>query len=71
MCCWKKETIYPLIIQLQGLEERLHIMNKQLTGNKEIFLSQSDDITTLQSDFEVMLKAITWMLDGAQYLWKD
>lgn len=64
----KKETIYVLVEELQKLYQGMQQLQEQ-------FLSADIQITReemyeLQKDYEYMLKAIIWMLDGAKYLWE-
>lgn len=64
----KKETVYVLVQELQN-------MQKNLSKLYDAFLSTEIktmdlDIQELQLDYEYMLKAIIWMLDGARYLWE-
>lgn len=64
----KKETVYLLVQELQNMQKKLlqlyvsfKTMEMQVT---------SEEIHELQLDYEFMLKAILWMLDGATYLWE-
>ena len=58
-----KETIYDLYRQLQ-------VMQNAFLDATAANLPTSDDITSLQTDYENMLIAIIDMLDGAKYLWE-
>lgn len=64
----KKENIYVIVEELQN-------MYKNLNNLYEAFLTAdirnvSGDLQKIQLDYEYMLKAIIWMLDGARYLWE-
>ena len=65
----KKETVYQIVEQLQGMENRLVELAGQV-NDKEPGVT-SEEIRELRETYEVMLKAILWMLDGARYLWED
>ena len=64
----KKETVYQIVEQLQGMENRLVELAEQV-NNKESGVT-SEEIRELRETYEAMLKAILWMLDGAKYLWQ-
>ena len=72
----KKETIFPLVQEVEGLYKQLLIMKEQLyeldrLENAPTEQITSDDITELNEDFTAMLKAIIDLLDGAKYLWQN
>ena len=64
----KKETVYQIVEQLQGMENRLVELAGQV-NDKEPGVT-SEEIRELRETYEAMLKAILWMLDGAKYLWQ-
>ena len=64
----KKETVYQIVEQLQGMENRLVELAEQV-NDKEPGVA-SEEIRELRETYEAMLKAILWMLDGAKYLWQ-
>lgn len=64
----KKETVYQIVEQLQGMENRLVELAEQV-NDKEPGVT-SEEIRELRETYEAMLKAILWMLDGAKYLWQ-
>lgn len=65
----KKETIYELVEELQKLYQVMQQLQEQfLSANIRI---TSEEMYELQKDYEYMLKAIIWMLDGAKYLWES
>ena len=65
----KKETIYVLVEELQKLYKVIQQLQEQfLSANIKI---TNDELYELQKDYEYMLKAIIWMLDGAKYLWES
>ena len=64
----KKETVYVLVEELQKMQQILHQLHEQiLSENIQI---TSEEIQELQMDYEYMLKAILWILEGARYLWE-
>ena len=64
----KKETIYVLVEELQKLYQGMQQLQEQfLSADIKI---ANDEMYELQKDYEYMLKAIIWMLDGAKYLWE-
>lgn len=65
----KKETVYQIVEQLQGMENRLVELAEQV-NDKEPGVT-SEEIRELRETYEAMLKAILWMLDGAKYLWQE
>lgn len=66
----KKETIYPLVEVLKKLYLRLSNMHTSFTCDTVSTLPTSEEISVLQTEYELVLKAIIDMLDGAQYLWE-
>ncbi|BCN32606.1 plasmid mobilization protein [Anaeromicropila herbilytica] len=64
----KKETVYALVEELQKMQQNLHQLNEQIL--LEDIQITSAKIQELQLDYEYMLKAILWMLEGARYLWE-
>lgn len=64
----KKETVYQIVEQLQGMENRLVELAERV-NDKEPGVT-SEEIRELRETYEAMLKAILWMLDGAKYLWQ-
>lgn len=64
----KKETIYVLVEKLQKLYLRLQQLQEQFLSADIVITSE--EMYELQKDYEYMLKAIIWMLDGAKYLWE-
>lgn len=66
----KKETIYPLVEVLRKLYLQLCTMHTSLTSDATNTLPTSEEILTLQIEYEIALKAIIDTLDGAKYLWE-
>ena len=66
----KKETIYPLVDILRKLYLQLCNLNIALTINTKTTFPTSEEISALQTEYEIALKAIIDMLDGAKYLWE-
>ncbi len=64
----KKETIYVLVEELQKLYLGLQQLQEQFLSADIVIASE--EMYELQKDYEYMLKAIIWMLDGAKYLWE-
>lgn len=64
----KKETIYVLVEELQKLYQGMQQLQEQFLS-VDIRIT-SEEMYELQKDYEYMLKAIIWMLDGAKYLWE-
>ncbi|MEG0962290.1 MAG: hypothetical protein RR275_09100 [Lachnospiraceae bacterium] len=63
----KKETVYVLVKELQKMQQNLYQLHEQILS--ENIPMTSSEIQELQLDYEYMLKAILWMLEGARYLW--
>ncbi len=64
----KKETVHVLVKELEKMQQNLCQLHEQiLSENIQI---TSAEIQELQLDYEYMLKAILWMLEGARYLWE-
>ena len=66
----KKETIYPLVETIYNLYQQLLVMQTAFLDSTAAELPTTEEISTLQTDYENMLKAIIDMLDGARYLWE-
>ena len=66
----KKETIYPLVKTIYNLYQQLQVMQSAFLDSTVAELPTAEEISTLQTDYENMLKAIIDMLDGAKYLWE-
>lgn len=64
----KKKTVYVLVEELQKMQQILHQLHEQIIS--EDIQITSEEIQELQLDYEYMLKAILWMLEGAKYLWE-
>ena len=64
----KKEMVYVLVEELQKMQENLHQLHEQILS--EDIQITSAEIQELQLDYEYLLKAILWMLEGARYLWE-
>ena len=64
----KKETVCVLVEELQKMQQILHQLHEQILS--EDIQITSEEIQELQLDYEYMLKAILWMLEGARYLWE-
>ena len=70
----KKETIYPLVQTVNALYLQLLEMQKSFIECCEHqalnSLPTSDEIKELQTDYNNLLTAIIYLLDGAKYLWE-
>ena len=66
----KKQTIYPVVEVLRKLYLQLYNMHTAFTNDTFTTFPTSEEISALQTDYELMLKAIIDMLDGAKYLWE-
>lgn len=64
----KKETIYVLVEELQKLYQGMQQLQEQFLS-ADIRITR-EEMYELQKEYEYMLKAIIWMLDGAKYLWE-
>ncbi len=64
----KKETVYVLVQELENMQKNIKELYDTLQNSNVQALDQ--DIQEIQLDYENMLKAIIWMLDGARYLWE-
>lgn len=64
----KKETVYVLVQELQKMQNNLSKLYDAFLSTE--IKTMDLDIQELQLDYEYMLKAIIWMLDGARYLWE-
>ena len=67
----KKETIYPLVEVLRKLYLQLYSMNTAFTSDTTTTFPTSEEISAIQIEYELTLKAIIDMLDGAKYLWEE
>ena len=56
------EALQKLYQGMQQLQEQFLSADIRIT---------SEEMYELQKDYEYMLKAIIWMLDGAKYLWES
>ena len=68
MCSGKKEVIYKLVEELQIMQINISDVVKQFE-QQEVTLSE-EGLEQMRNDYLDMLKAILWMLDGAEYLWQ-
>lgn len=66
----KKETIYPLVEVIRKLYLQLYAMHTAFTNDTSDTHPTSDEISGLKTEYELTLKAIIDMLDGAKYLWE-
>ncbi len=66
----KKETIYPLVEVLRKLYLQLYTMHTAFTNNTGTMFPTFEEISALQTEYELTLKSIIDMLDGAKYLWE-
>lgn len=66
----KKETIYPLVEVIRKLYLQLYTMHTAFTNDTAAILPTSDEISELKTEYELTLKAIIDVLDGARYLWE-
>lgn len=66
----KEETIYPLVEVLRKMYLHLYTMHTAFTSNAITTFPTSEEISALQTEYEIALKAIIDMLDGAKYLWE-
>ena len=65
----KKETVYQIVEKLQEMQNRMVELAGQIKNEKPDVTTE--EIRELQTtSYQDMLKAILWMLDGAQYLWQ-
>lgn len=64
----KKETIDPLIEELENMQDVIRDVAEQISCNN-VTLSE-DGMEEMKTEFLDMLKAILWMLNGASYLWE-
>ena len=64
----KKETVYVLVQELQNMQKNLRKLYNAFLSTE--IQTMDLEIQELQLDYEYMLKAIIWMLDGARYLWE-
>ena len=64
----KKEMVYVLVEELQKMQENLHQLHEQILS--EDIQITGEELQELQLDYEYLLKAILWMLEGARYLWE-
>ena len=65
----KKETVYPLVEELRKMRKKMVQLGQEFGIDGEVSLSE-EELKEMQTDYLNMLKAITWMLDGAKYLWQ-
>jgi len=65
----KEEHILHLINELKMMQLNLQNLAHHLQSEDRCVLS--DDLAEMKSDYVNMIGAIKWMLDGAEYMWKD
>ena len=65
----KKELIDELVAELKELQEYIRELIQQ--SNTQERKISSEGMAQFQSDILNLLQAILWMLDGAEYLWKE
>ena len=65
----KKETIYPLLEEIQILQTVIKDIAEQFSTNNVTITEQG--LKEIKDEYLSLLKAILWMLDGAKYLWTD
>lgn len=65
----KKEVIYSLVEELRIFSTDIGLMLKQLE-EQELNIANVG-IEEFNADCINLLKAIIWLLEGAEYLWKD
>lgn len=66
----KKETIYLLVEVLRKLYLQLYTMHAAFINDTTATFPTSEEISALQTEYELALKAIVDMLAGAKYLWE-
>ncbi len=66
----KKETIYPLVEELKAMQEQIKKLGGQFGIDGKVSLTE-EEFENLQTGYLAMLEAVIWLLDGAQYLWKE
>ena len=66
----KKETIFPLVEVLRKLYLQFYTMHTAFTNDTSTAFPTSEEISALQTAYELALNAINDMLDGAKYLWE-
>ena len=65
----KKELIDELVAELKELQEYIRELVQE--SNMQERKISSEGMAQFQSDILNLLQAILWMLDGAEYLWKE
>ena len=66
----KKETIFPLVEVLRKLYLQFYTMHTAFTNDASTAFPTAEEISALQTAYELALNAINDMLDGAKYLWE-
>jgi len=66
----KKETIYPLVEELKAMQGQMKKLGEQFGIDGRVPLTD-EELGNLQTNYLAMLEAVIWLLDGAQYLWKE
>ncbi|MHB8130950.1 MAG: plasmid mobilization protein [Mobilitalea sp.] len=66
----KKETIYPIVDNIRKLYNHLCSMHSTFTNDTADAHPTSVEISNLKTEYELTLKAIIDLLDGAKYLWE-
>lgn len=64
----EKENIYPLVEVIRKLYLQPCTMHTSFTNDTAITLPTSKEISALQIEYELTLKAIIDVLDGVKYL---
>jgi len=65
----KEETVYRIVGKLQEMETHLSELANQITENQPE--ATTKELEQIKEEYLDLLKAVLWMLDGAQYLWQE
>lgn len=63
----KKETIYPLVEELEKMQKTLKKLSNEFMNN-EVSINE-EKLYGLEEQYKAMVSAIIKMLDAAEYLW--
>ena len=66
----KRETILPLLDELRAMHKDVISLGEAYDTEGEVTLTE-EELEEKAVDYLYLLKAIIWLLEGAQYLWQE
>lgn len=65
----KKETVYTIVEKMAEMQAEMKALYELML--KDMTIVSSNEVLEVKESYLDMIKAIIWMLDGAEYLWKE